>query len=171
MKARRLTLTLLSALISTAFPSVAQEPDTATEGLEERSGFWLRGNFGFGYGNFSSDDAEFSGGAGIGAISIGIFQGDKLGPQVQIIGHAVQFEKPGDLVFLDQIADEGSRTPVSSVRVYLKIRVGVEQFVQGQPTMSGEPRNIPLVEGLQVVEIKLAHFDGHGAVQKYVALG
>jgi hypothetical protein len=78
MNVRCMSLTLFCALVLIASPAGAQEPETAQEATKGRSGFWLRGNFGFGYGNFSSDDGEISGAAGIGSISIGKFFNDRL---------------------------------------------------------------------------------------------
>lgn len=68
---------ILFGLLCALSPTAAQEPGSPQEEVDQRSGFWLRGNFGFGYGSFSSDDATISGAAGIGSVSLGKFFNDR----------------------------------------------------------------------------------------------
>lgn len=78
MRSGWIPLMILLGLLCAASPTAAQEPDPLQQEADQRSGFWLRGNLGFGNGNFSSDDATISGAAGIGSISLGKFFNDRF---------------------------------------------------------------------------------------------
>jgi hypothetical protein len=67
----------------------AQEGPGAQERTSPRSGFWLRGNVGYGYARYSSDQAELSGEAVLLSISLGKFFGDNVVGFVDVVGSTI----------------------------------------------------------------------------------
>lgn len=106
MRVRWLSWVIVSMVLGAGVTSVrAQEASTAPTRSAERSGFWLRGNFGMGYASFSSDEAKITGAAAVGAISVGKFFSDNFVGFVEIVVSSITgptFEMGGKTVTADE---------------------------------------------------------------------
>jgi hypothetical protein len=95
----------IAMLFTGSVSAVAQEPPVRRERSGERSGFWLRGNFGMGYASFSSDEAKITGAAAVGAISVGKFFSDDFVGFVDIVVSSITgptFKMGGRTVTADE---------------------------------------------------------------------
>jgi hypothetical protein len=88
MKTRSMCLVAAWTLLLPGWLS-AQEAPSAQERDSPRSGFWLRGNVGFGYAQYSSETVEISGRAALVSISLGKFFGDNLVGFFDIVGSTI----------------------------------------------------------------------------------